>query len=124
MSLIDDLKSEVAILGHDVEGLAAMAWADIKAGIGVADQAALDAAKKALPQLASILKTEAEAVVKNLMSDPKFLNAAGNWKFGIACAEVQNAVIAVYPVAKSLAVATIESAVQVAFMSLVTGLVA
>lgn len=122
-TLTDEVKSAWSALSAEEKILAAMIWNDLKAG----ESAAQSVIVSAMPNIVSQVKAYALECVQALENNPAFKNALGSWKFGVAAYQVLSAIeTGMLPglgaTVKTLASATIETAVQAAFAAMVTGL--
>ena len=124
-TLSDEAKAAWSGMVAEEKALAAMIYNDIKAGVGAAEAHVI----QAMPSIVTQLKAYALQCVTALEANPAFKNALGSWKFGVAAWQVMQAVETgmvpgVGGLVKSLAAATVETAVQAAFAAMVTGIIA
>jgi hypothetical protein len=119
-TLSADAQAAINALEADVKALGAMIYNDVVIGA----QAAEASVVTSLPAIALELKAYAKTCVAALEANPALKNALGSWKFGIAASQVLQAVEGgilpgLVPIVKTLAAATIETAVQDAFAAMV-----
>jgi hypothetical protein len=122
MSLIDNLRSEAS---HTLSGLepqfhliAALVWRDAKQTLGSVEVAAKQVGAKDL----SALRDMALQIVSNVEKDPSYKHAMGSWRFGVVCSmlaqQLGKGMLTNLP---KLEQDTVETLVQTAFASVVTG---
>jgi hypothetical protein len=122
MSLFDNVISEA---GHMMSGLepqfhmiAALVWRDSKHVLGSVEVAARQVGAKDL----MALRDMAVQIVGNVEKDPGFKNAVGSWQFGVACSMlVQQLGKGMLTNIPKLEQDTVETLIQTAFASVITG---
>jgi hypothetical protein len=123
MSLFDNMKSEAE---HVLSGLepqfqmvATLVWRDAKQVLGSVEAAGRQVGAKDL----SALRDMAVQIVGSVEKDPAFKNAVGSWQFGVACSMlVQQLGKGMLTNIPKLEQDTVETLVQTAFASVITGL--
>jgi hypothetical protein len=122
-SLIDNIKSEAGhvlnALEPEFHAVAALVWRDSTKVLGSVEAAGRQVGAKDL----SALRDMAVQIVGSVQKDPAFVHAVGSWQFGVACSmlvqQLGKGLLSNIPM---LAQDTVETLVQTAFASVITGL--
>lgn len=127
MSLIQDFENGAAHIAKDVLAVDKAAAAFVYGAVKKAGLAGEEAVLAQIPGLVAKAKGYASQEVGSIAQDPAFKNAVGHWQFGVACARVMALLQSEFPVVEKVGgkalQGLIETAVQAAFMGLVTGLI-